>query len=122
MADIVSRKDIQQLVDLFYKRVQANTVLAPFFSHVTWDSHLGIMYNFWSSMILGDQSYQGHPLHKHLPLPIAPVHFKEWVALFTSTVDELYKGEKAEEIKMRAKSIAGVFEARMGLLKNTAST
>lgn len=30
---------------------------------------LPIMYNFWSSMLLGDQSYRGHPFKKHHPCP-----------------------------------------------------
>jgi hypothetical protein len=32
-------------------------------------------------------------------------------------MNENFKGEKAEEVKMRAESIAGIFQVRMGLIK-----
>ena len=55
LSDILTRKDIEILVGKFYERVNANQLLAPRFSHVDWIKHLPIMYNFWSSMMLGDQ-------------------------------------------------------------------
>ena len=62
--DITNRDDIKLLVDDFYKKVQADELLGPVFSHVNWPHHLPIMYDFWSSMLLGDQSYRGNPLQK----------------------------------------------------------
>jgi len=115
-SDITTREDIIKLVDTFYSKVQGDNLLGPVFSHVNWPHHLPIMYSFWSSMLLGEQSYRGNPFQKHLPLPIQSDHFDQWLQLFTQTVDELYEGEKAEEIKMRAQNIAGIFQMRMGLI------
>ena len=115
--DITTREDIKILVDNFYEKVQADDLLGPVFSHVNWPHHLPIMYNFWSSMLLGDQSYRGNPFQKHLPLPIQPAHFQQWLKLFRNTVDENFEGDKADEVKMRAESIAGIFQVRMGLIK-----
>lgn len=115
--DIVSRKDIEILVDRFYEQVKKNSLLAPHFSDVDWPAHLPVMYNFWSSMMLGEQSYQGNPFQKHANLPIGTEHFAAWQKLFLETVNGSYKGEKAEEIKMRAKSIALVFQHKMKLIK-----
>lgn len=114
--DITNRDDIKLLVDDFYKKVQADELLGPVFSHVNWPHHLPIMYDFWSSMLLGDQSYRGNPLQKHLPLAIQPKHFERWLKLFHATVDEHFYGDKAEEVKMRSQSIAGIFQVRMGLV------
>jgi hemoglobin len=115
--DITTRQDIQTLVDKFYEKVQADELIGPVFSHVDWPHHLPIMYNFWSSMLLGDQSYRGNPFQKHVPLPVQPQHFQQWLKLFRQTVNENFEGEKAEEVKMRAESIAGIFQLRMGLTK-----
>lgn len=115
-SDITTREDIVALVDAFYSKVQADDLLGPVFSHVDWPHHLPIMYSFWSSMLLGEQSYRGNPFQKHLPLPIESKHFDQWLRLFLETVDEKFSGEKAEEIKMRAQSIAGIFQVRMGLV------
>ena len=66
-------------------------------------------------MLLGDQTYKGNPLVKHLKLPIEQKHFNRWLELFRETVTENFKGEKAEEAKMRAQSIADIFQYKMGL-------
>jgi hemoglobin len=56
-------------------------------------------------------------MEKHLRIhsmsAVEPKHFERWLQLFFATVDELYEGEKAELIKVRAKSIADVMKARM---------
>ena len=113
--EITTREDIKVLVDKFYDKVQKDPLLAPVFSHVNWPHHLPIMYNFWSSMLLGDQSYRGNPLQKHLPLAIQGEHFDQWLKLFGETVNENFLGDKAEEVKMRAHSIAGIFQMRLGI-------
>jgi hemoglobin len=114
--DIAQREDIKNLVDRFYEKVKNDSLLGPVFSHVDWPHHLPVMYDFWSSMLLGDQTYRGNPLQKHLPLQIDKSHFSQWLVLFTETVDENFAGEKAEEVKMRAQSIAGIFQLKMGLM------
>jgi len=113
--DINTRTDIEKLVNDFYGKVQRDQLLGPVFSHVDWAHHLPIMYDFWSSILLGDQSYRGNPLQKHLPLPIEGKHFDQWLKLFTETVNENFAGEKAEEVKMRAESIAGIFQLKLGI-------
>lgn len=114
--DIVARKDIETLVDSFYGRVNTDPLLAPRFSHVDWEKHLPVMYTFWSSMMLGEQSYRGNPFEKHINLPIGQEHFSKWIELFNNTVDEHFEGDKAEEIKARARSVAQVFQHKMNLI------
>jgi hemoglobin len=114
--EIEKRSDIEFLVDTFYEKVKADSLLSPVFAHVDWVTHLPIMYNFWSSMMLGDQSYQGNPFQKHVGLPLSTEHFKRWLALFTETVDSNFTGDRALEIKSRASNIAGMFQYKLGLI------
>ena len=116
--DITTREDIRILVDSFYEKVQRDELLSPVFNHVDWPHHLPIMYDFWSSMLLSDQSYRGNPFLKHHPLPIQSAHFNQWLKLFRETVRENFSGEKSEEVLMRAESIAGIFQLKMGLIKS----
>jgi hemoglobin len=44
----------------------------------------------------------------HNKCPLTHAHFNHWNEVFRQTVDEHFKGEKAEEIKLRAKSISDV--------------
>jgi hemoglobin len=113
--DILNRDAVKLLVDKFYEKVKDDPFLCPVFSHVDWPHHLPTMYNFWSSILLGDQTYQGNPLQKHLPLSVTAEHFTQWLALFHLTVNENFEGEKAEEAKLRAQSIASLFQYKMGL-------
>jgi hemoglobin len=115
--DILNRDDIKMLVDRFYDKVKDDSLLGPVFSHVDWPHHLPIMYDFWSSMLLGDQTYRGNPLQRHMHLAINKNHFDQWLSFFNETVDENFQGEKAEEVKMRAQSIAGIFQLKMGITK-----
>lgn len=116
MKDIVTRNDIVLLVDKFYTKVRADELLAPVFAHVNWPDHLPTMYNFWASMMLGEQSYRGNPFQKHRTLNIDSTHFERWLDLFKSTVNENFDGVNAQEIKKRAASIANVFQFKMGLI------
>jgi len=116
-ADIRTRKDVELLVNSFYEKVKADSLLAPTFANVDWPHHLPVMYNFWSSMLLGDMSYQGNAMGKHLALSITRDHFTRWLELFTKTVDEHFEGYNATEAKTRAQSIAGLFQHKMGLME-----
>ena len=117
MKDLDTRSNIELLVRLFYDTVNADPLLAPVFAHVDWVKHLPIMYDFWTSMLLGDMSYKGNPFQKHIGLPITAEHFSQWLKIFVATVDENFTGPKAEEAKTRANSIAGIFQHKLGLLK-----
>ena len=52
---------------------------------------------------------------KHINLPVDREHFERWVGLFIANVDELLVGEKANQAKGAAKSIAHTFQIRMGI-------
>ncbi len=41
------------------------------------------------------------------------IHFETWLSLFTTTVDNLYRGEKASLMKTRALSIATVIRIKL---------
>jgi hemoglobin len=115
MNDIQNRTDVQTLVDRFYDRVKADELLAPVFQHVDWPKHLPVMYDFWASMLLGEQSYRGNPFQRHLHLAIGAAHFERWLQLFWQTVDAHFVGDKADEAKSRARSIAMVWQHKLGL-------
>jgi len=117
MKEIKEREDVILMVNHFYEKVKKDNLLGPVFAHVDWPHHLPIMYNFWSSMLLGEQSYQGNPFQKHVGLAITAEHFDRWLELFHQTIDENFIGDRAIEVKDRARSIAGVWQYKLGLPK-----
>lgn len=111
--DITERKDVELLVNTFYEKVNKNEILGPIFNDVAkidWDVHLPKMHSFWASLLLGEQSFAGNPMKKHVHLStqtsMSETEFSEWLNLFNQTVNALFEGERANEAKMRALNIA----------------
>ncbi|WP_026463858.1 group III truncated hemoglobin [Adhaeribacter aquaticus] len=124
LKDITSEEDIKKLVDDFYKKVNQDAMLSPVFNehaHVNWDNHLPVMYRFWSSILLGTSTYNGHPFPKHAFLPVNQTHFAQWLLLFYETITENFRGPIAEEAKFRAASIARIFSNKIRVIQGQES-
>ena len=113
--DLATRADIERLVDTFYAGVRADGLLGPIFDEVArtdWARHLPTMYDFWESVLFGAPAYRGQPIGVHVALagrvPIGEAEFSRWLALFTGTVDDVFRGPQADEAKRRAARIAAV--------------
>jgi len=113
--DILDQDDIVRLVNRFYDRVRQDALLAPIFSHVDWPAHLPTMYEFWASLLLGEGTYRGDPLQKHLALTVREEHFERWLKHFSDTIEAEFDGPKADEARDVAHNIASLFRHRMGL-------
>lgn len=125
--DIESISDIQLLVDTFYEKVKADTIIGSIFTEqvkVNWEKHLPVMYRFWENSLFYTGTYEGNPMemHKHLnrAIPLSAAHFKQWTKLFIDTVDELFEGTVATLAKQRAISIATVMQIKIVAENTTA--
>ena len=113
--DIRNKKDIEKLVNAFYNNIKTDAVISYYFTdvaQVNWEEHLPKMYDFWENILFCTGNYNGNPMMRHKELheksPMTKEQFKYWTTLFTSTVDKLFEGSKAEEIKSRAINISFV--------------
>lgn len=118
--DIATRQDIEHLIQAFYAKVKADSLISHFFRDVVpvdWEKHLPVMYDFWENVVFHTGHYDGNPMAKHLALhqksPLQMDDFSQWLTLFTETVDEHFEGEKATLIKQRATSIATVMQIKL---------
>lgn len=121
--DIENRDDVVKLVNAFYDKVKPDETIGYFFNKVVavdWEKHLPVMYNFWENIIFHSGGYTGNPMRMHMDLhkksPVKKEHFNRWIQLFNETVDELFEGEKAEQAKQRALSIATVMQINIAQL------
>lgn len=103
---------ISTLVQEFYRTARADDLLGPVFGAEVedWDSHLGRMCEFWSSVALMSGQYHGQPMAKHLPLPIDGAHFDRWLELFEATCRRVCPPKAAEHFIVRARRIAESLE------------
>ena len=117
MKDITDKQDVALLVDQFYSKVLKDDLLARHFSHINFEEHKPRMIHFWSFVLLGETGYTTDVFQKHKQLEIDQRHFDRWLALFNETLDELFSGEKANEARLRAKTIGWTFSAKLKQLK-----
>lgn len=123
--DIETLSDIRQLVDTFYGKVRQHPLIGPVFDRVVdgnWPVHLEKMYRFWQTILLEEQTYFGGPFPPHLKLGLGPAHFEAWLALWTETVQSLFKGDRADEAIWRAGKMAQVFLAKISYYKDNTAT
>lgn len=111
--DIFNRTDIESLVNVFYDKVKKDQVIGYLFNDVAntnWETHLPKMYDFWEVVLFATGSFKGNPMMVHKQLhqksEMTEAHFNHWLLIFCDTVDELFEGENAEDIKYSASSIA----------------
>lgn len=111
--DILNRKDVEVLVDEFYERVRKDEVIGYLFNEIAqtdWSHHLPKMYDFWEVILFGTGSFKGNPMQVHRELhyksPLSSEQFQHWFKLFADTVNNLYEGKNAEDIKQSASNIA----------------
>jgi hemoglobin len=127
MSDIESRADIDHLMRVFYERALADDVIGYIFSDVAkldLDHHLPVIGDFWETMLFQTGNYARHernPLQVHMELhlreSLTAAHFERWLKIFVASVDELFAGDRAELIKMRANSIALRFQDFLGSIE-----
>lgn len=114
--EIETPEDIKLLVDEFYIKVRKDALLANVFNTIirdNWPEHLEKMYGFWQTVLFHKVAYRGNPFAHHVNLPAQEEHFNRWLFLFTETVDEHFRGDKALEAKMRANKIAEMFQFKI---------
>lgn len=118
--DIQTIEDVKLMVNTFYERIQKNEILGPIFEEKVsgrWPEHLEKMYRFWQTILLGEHTYNGAPFPPHARMPIDEAHFIIWVKTFTTTVDDLFSGDVADEAKKRGTLMAALFNSKLEFFK-----
>lgn len=109
----ITEQEISTLVDRFYAKVQLDPEIGPIFNETVedWPTHLALLKNFWSTVMLTTGRYKGDPMMTHLQLPLEPAHFNRWLALFAETANEVMPPAIAASIIAKSERIAGNFKA-----------
>lgn len=120
LQDIATRQDILTLVETFYTKAFHDDLIGPIFTdvvHMDLAAHMPIMADFWQTVLFKAGLYKRNALKIHFDIhakePLTLEHFNRWLQLWTSTVDELFAGEKAEMAKVQAHQIAGSLNRRV---------
>jgi hemoglobin len=120
-ADIETREDCERLVRAFYERALDDPLIGWIFTDVAkldLEAHVPRITSFWETILLGVQTYGGGAFAPHAAVHmraggLKAAHFERWLALWRSTVDELFEGPRAELAKSHALRVANAFHARL---------
>jgi hemoglobin len=120
LRDIEDRSDCERLVRAFYGRALEDPIIGWLFVDVArldLEAHVPAITSFWETILLGQRSYSGGAFRPHAALHakagLRAGHFARWLALWRSTVDELFAGERAELAKTHAQRVADAFQKRL---------
>jgi hemoglobin len=118
--DIETRADCERLVRAFYSRALEDPIIGWIFVDVAKldvEEHVPVIASFWETILLGAQTYRGGAFRPHAVLHaqagLRAGHFERWLALWRTTVDELFAGPRAELAKAHAERVAHAFLRRL---------
>jgi len=116
----ITEEEISNLVDRFYAKVQRDPEIGPIFNEKVedWPTHLTLLKNFWSTVMLTTGRYKGDPMMTHLQLPLEHSHFSRWLKLFAETAKEVMAPDHAAIIIAKSERIAGNFKAGIAYQRN----
>ena len=118
--DIESRRDIELLLNDFYKKAFKDDLIGRFFTEVVplnLETHLPMIADFWESVLLDGKGYRKNVMEIHRDISnkskIEKEHFDRWIKLFSATLDDFFEGPKANLAKQRATSIATMMNIKI---------
>jgi len=117
---LAERADLVQLVEEFYSGLLEDDLIGFIFTDIAQldlKTHLPKIVDFWDSLLFGTQRYKGQVMQVHIDLnakaELKPEFFERWLQRFTDKVDELFEGEKADEILKRVKQMGVLMEFKV---------
>ncbi len=111
--DIEKYEDIELLVSKFYDHLLEDPFTKDKFKHLDIKAHLPKIVDFWAFILLDKPGFTGNVFDKHVPLNLEPIHFERWIEFWTGTVNELFKGPKAELAVQRALLLSYTFQSKL---------
>jgi hemoglobin len=113
--DLVTPREISEMVRRFYQDVAQDDLLGPVFNDVArvdWGEHLAKLARFWCRVLLGLEGYAGNPFRAHAAIhaqsPFTLDHFERWLQLFHDTVELGWVGPNATRALAVAHDVARV--------------
>lgn len=120
MTDILTRHDLEILLQEFYGKLLQDPAISYIFTDVAkinLKEHLPHLVGFWEQTLFHTGGYRKNVMQLHLDLNakenLTGQHFEIWLTTFNATVDGLFVGENAENAKTRALSIATIMKIKL---------
>lgn len=119
MNDIESREDILLIMRKFYSKLLSDESISFYFTKITnidqhLEHHFEILATFWEQSLFMKGGYFNNMFQIHKDLndkhSFKKEHYETWLKHFNTTVDSLFQGKNAEQMKTNALSMATVMQ------------
>lgn len=121
MRDIENRDDLLFLMEAFYSKMMKDEQIGYIFTEVAQldlSHHLPLLADFWNNALFHTGGYKKNVVQIHKDLnnkeALTSEHFQRWQFLLAETIDEHFKGEIAEKMKLRASQVGITIQAKLG--------
>jgi hemoglobin len=97
----------------FYGAARRDPALGAVFDAAVddWEHHVGVVADFWSSVLLKTTRYTSHPYGVHVALPIKVEHIDRWLDLFAASVARTLPSPYGDIALARARLMGDSFKA-----------
>jgi len=106
LQDIKTEEDVKLFSDIFYEKLLADERINRHFLNLNLKEHMPKIYSFWSTILLGTQSYKNNMMEMHKHLDLTREDFPIWLRHFEKTLRDNFEGEKTDEAISRANTVA----------------
>ena len=113
MKDIATREDCVFLIERFYDKLLVDSEIGHFFTKLPLEDHIERVASFWAFILLDQAGYTGNMMEAHAHLRLRNTDFDRWLALFHETINEQFKGEKADLAIQRSSLIAWTMRSKI---------
>jgi hemoglobin len=113
MKDIETYDDCLVMIRKFYDKLLVDEQISHFFIHLDLDEHIPNVADFWAFILIDKPGYSNNMMTAHSKLSLSENDFQRWLELFHQTINEQFKGEKANLAIERSKLIAWTMKSKM---------
>jgi len=120
LKDILSRPDVEFLVDSFYDQATIHPEISRYFTDIVaqhFEIHKARICDFWDDLIFHGNKYKGNPMLVHIKMHaeknLTPIAFQTWLALWEQTVLKNFEGTNAFIAISKAKQIGMLMQFKI---------
>ena len=120
MKDILTRQDVEFLVDVFYEQAIVHPEISNYFTGVVaqhFETHKVRICDFWDDILFHGNKYKGNPMLVHLKMHaeknLTAIAFKTWLSLWEHTIKANFEGANSEIAISKAQQIGLLMQLKI---------
>ena len=119
----ITSENIYDFVVEFYINILKDPIVSPEFVRILgddinnnlWKEHFETLTNFWETMILKKDTYEGVAFPAHATMTLHKATFEQWLVILDDTLNQCYESSCHEAFKHIGNIMVKNFMSRLNL-------